>query len=212
MAGYVIEEGKIKINLPEGDFLELLNELDGCVDLLKPFIQLENNTVIFRDQDLKLLIPEEFFKDEIPDFKPTKATVVGAIISLICVTLFSIFMGYIESPNFGFVTFMLLSLLLACSVSMRWSLQEQAYRKKHRKILYAKAKLVSFFYVNVIQDITTQNERLERSSFRYVSEIDDLKGMVRGVHSSLPHDVRDSKLGLTFPDGEEILPKSKKYS
>ena len=58
--GYVIENGDIKLTLSDADLEDILEDVKDCRDLLEPQIRLIGNTLVFRDQDIKLIDPVTF--------------------------------------------------------------------------------------------------------------------------------------------------------
>ena len=83
--------------------------------------------------------------------------------------------------------------------------------KRDRKALYVKAKLLSYFYMIIIQELTTASERLERSNNRINNDHIELKTMYKRVYLSLPQDIR-TVVPNRFPDGEEIHLEKRNYS
>lgn len=209
--GYVIENGEIKLTLSEADLEDVLEDVKDCRDLLEPHIRLIGNTVIFRDQDIKLIDPVTFFVRTQPIFKmPKKYKIQGGIIT----ALLMLYLGALGNDVSLFVT-MVNSLMgvilgLMCYYAM-YNYLFIEYQKRHRKALYVKAKLLSFFYMVILQELTTTSERLERSSNRLHNDCIELKSMYRKVFTSLPSDVR-GKVPDRFPDGEEIHLEKQNYS
>lgn len=206
--GYTTVDGEIILSLPPDDFFEILKEVDGCEDLLLPHIRLSDNKVIFRDQDLKLLIPEEFFKAEIPAYKPSKMTNNIFIGALVVLLLLCVFLFFNKNLEVAFGAFIWFGAFIGITRSAVTSEGEVIHLKKHRQALYTKAKLTSFLHMTLMQDVVAQSTRLERSNTRLERDMDSIKALVRDAYRLVSVTNRSLHLPENFPDGEEIASKS----
>ncbi len=209
--GYVIENGDIKLTLSDADLEDILEDVKDCRDLLEPQIKLIGNTVVFRDQDIKLIDPVTFFVKHPPKFKLNKKRKVqGAILCALLMMYFTLL-----SLNHSPVILLFNSTMgIFMGMIVYGALHNHLYiveLKRHRKALYVKAKLLSFFYMVIIQELTTSSERLERSNHRINNDHIELKTMYKRVYLSLPHEMR-TDVPNRFPDGEEIHPEKRHYS
>lgn len=209
--GYVIENGDIKLTLSDADLEDILEDVKDCRDLLEPQIKLIGNTVVFRDQDIKLIDPVTFFVKYPPKFKLNKKHQVQGVI--LCALLMMYFT--LLSLNHGPVIILFNSIMgIFMGLIVYGALHNHLYikeLKRYRKALYVKAKLLSYFYMIIIQELTTSSERLERSNNRINNDHIELKNMYKRVYLSLPHEMR-TDVPNRFPDGEEIHPEKRQYS
>lgn len=209
--GYVIENGDIKLTLSDADLEDILEDVKDCRDLLEPQIRLIANTLVFRDQDIKLIDPVTFFVKTPPKFTLKKKHQIQGVILCALWTAYLVLL----SMNHG-VPIMLLNSTIGIYIGtvVYGALRSHLYIKeleRHRKALYVKAKLLSFFYMVIIQELTTSSERLERSNHRISNDHMELKTMYKRVYLSLPHEMR-TDVPNRFPDGEEIHPEKRNYS
>ena len=210
--GYVIENnGDIKLTLSDANLKDILEDIKNCRDLLEPQIRLEGNVAIFRDQDIKLIDPVTFFVKSPPKFTLKKKHQVQGII--LCALMMAYFI--LLSANNG-LTFILINSVIGVFMGMivvgaLFKHQYIAELERHRKALYVKAKLLSYFYMVVLQELTTTSERLERNNHRVHNEHIELKAMYKKVFLSLPIEVRN-RVPDRFPDGEEIHPENRNFS
>lgn len=209
--GYVIENGNIKLTLSDADLEDILEDVKDCRDLLEPQIKLIGNTVVFRDQDIKLVDPVTFFVKQPPKFKlKKKHKVQGAV-------LCALLMMYLTLLSLNFhpaITLFNSAMGIFMGFVVYGALHNHLYireQNRHRKALYVKAKLLSYFYMVIIQELTTSSERLERSNNRINSDHIELKNMYKRVYLSLPGEMR-SEVPNRFPDGEEIHLEKRNYS
>lgn len=209
--GYVIENGDIKLTLSDADLEDILEDVKDCRDLLEPQIKLIGNTVVFRDQDIKLIDPVTFFVKHPPKFKLNKKHKVQGVILCALLMMYFTLLSLNHSP-----VILLFNSTMGIFMGMivYGALHNHLYiveLKRHRKALYVKAKLLSYFYMIIIQELTTSSERLERSNNRINNDHIELKTMYKRVYLSLPHDIR-TEVPNRFPDGEEIHPEKRNYS
>lgn len=209
--GYVIENGDIKLTLSDADLEDILDDVKDCRDLLEPHIRVTGNTVIFRDQDIKLIDPVSFFVKDAPKTKlKKKHKIAGVILCALLMTYFTL-LSMEHAPIIMIINSIMgvfFGLLTYGALSSHLHLQET---KRQRKALYVKAKLLSFFYMVIIQELTTASERLERSNHRVSNDHIELKSMYRKMASSIPYELR-SQVPDRFPDGEEIQLEKRSYS
>lgn len=206
---YIIEDGEIKLALSEADFESVLEDVSECRDLLEPQIRIVNNTVIFRDHDIKLIEPELFFKKDVTDYKPNKILLRNWFIGVLLTVIISIIVGT-EWPLTAAVVTMVGGLLVSFGFAYTHYLTLQLnHHRRHRKALYAKAKLLSFFYMNVLEEMTTGGDRLERRAYRLDKDVINLKERFRDVYSLLSPEQKTT-IGGKFPDGDLIEDKPEK--
>ena len=209
--GYVIENGNIKLTLSDADLEDILEDVKDCRDLLEPQIKLIGNTVVFRDQDIKLIDPVTFFVKHPPKFKLNKKHQVQGVI--LCALLMMYFT--LLSLDHGPAILLFNSTMgIFTGMVVYGALHNHLYikeLKRDRKALYVKAKLLSYFYMIIIQELTTASERLERSNNRINNDHIELKTMYKRVYLSLPQDIR-TVVPNRFPDGEEIHLEKRNYS
>ena len=201
---YTTIDGEIILTLPPNDIFEILKELNGDEDLLLPHIKITDNKVIFRDQDLKLLIPEEFFHSQIPKYKPSDKLRRNFIIMLLINFALSLFLFFNKNLEVALGSFIWFGLFL---VMFGWSCYKDAeteYVERQRKVLYTKAKLTTFLQLTLMQDIVSQSGRYERTNNRLEQEITATKELVRFAYNHVPSTVKSLHLPNTFPDGEDI--------
>ena len=209
--GYVIENGDIKLTLSDADLEDILEDVKDCRDLLEPQIRLIGNTLVFRDQDIKLIDPVTFFVKSPPKFKLKKKHQIQGVV------LCAFWMVYLMllSMNHGMFIMLINSTVgIFMGMIVYGALRKHLYiieLERHRKALYVKAKLLSFFYMVIIQELTTTSERLERSNHRISNDHIELKTMYKRVYLSLPHEIR-LDVPNRFPDGEEIHSEKRNYS
>ena len=209
--GYVIENGNIKLTLSDADLEDILEDVKDCRDLLEPQIKLIGNTVVFRDQDIKLIDPVTFFVKHPPKFKLNKKhKVQGVILCALLVMYFTLL-----SLDHSLAILLFNSTIgIFMGMVVYGALHNHLYiaeLKRHRKALYVKAKLLSYFYMIIMQELTTSSERLERSNNRISNDHVELKTMYKRVYLSLPQDIR-TEIPNRFPDGEEIHLEKRNYS
>lgn len=209
--GYVIENGNIKLTLSDADLEDILEDVKDCRDLLEPQIKLIGNTIVFRDQDIKLVDPVTFFVKQPPKFKlKKKHKVQGAILC----ALLMMYLTLLSLDSHPAIILFNSTMGIFMGFVVYGALHNHIYigeQKRHRKALYVKAKLLSYFYMVIIQELTTSSERLERSNNRINSDHIELKSMYKRVYLSLPFELR-SEVPNRFPDGEEIHPEKRNYS
>lgn len=206
---YIIEDGEIKLALSEADFESVLEDVSECRDLLEPQIRIVNNTVIFRDHDIKLIEPELFFKKDVTDYKPNKILLRNWFIGVLLTVIISIIVGT-EWPLTAAIVTMVGGLLVSFGFAYTHYLTLQLnHHRRHRKALYAKAKLLSFFYMNVLEEMTTGGDRLERRAYRLDKDVINLKERFRDVYSLLSPEQKTT-IGGKFPDGDLIEDKPEK--
>lgn len=209
--GYVIENGDIKLTLSDADLEDILEDVKDCRDLLEPQIRLIGNTLVFRDQDIKLIDPVTFFVKSPPKFKLKKKHQIQGVV------LCTFWMAYLVLLSMNHGTFIMLfnsTVGIFMGMIVYGALRKHLYiteLERHRKALYVKAKLLSFFYMVIIQELTTSSERLERSNHRISNDHIELKTMYKRVYLSLPNEMR-IEVPNRFPDGEEIHPEKRNYS
>ena len=209
--GYVIENGNIKLTLSDADLEDILEDVKDCRDLLEPQIKLIGNTVVFRDQDIKLIDPVTFFVKHPPKFKLNKKHKVQGVI--LCALLMMYFTLLSLDHSLAILLFnstigIFMGMVVYGALNNRLYIAEL---KRHRKALYVKAKLLSYFYMIIMQELTTSSERLERSNNRISNDHVELKTMYKRVYLSLPQDIR-TEIPNRFPDGEEIHLEKRNYS
>lgn len=209
--GYIVENGVIKVTLTDADLEVVLDEIKECRHLLEPEIKLDGNTVIFREQDIKLLDPKVFFKKKIPAFsldrKQTLLTVVLCALWPLYFALLSI-----DKP----LLLILFNSFIGISMSfiiygVAFNYLRVNHEKQYRKAVYVKATLITFFYVMIMDEQTIALERVERTANRYNNDLKEIKHMYKHLAKSLPHHMR-LDMPDRFPDGEEICPEVKNFS
>lgn len=209
VGGYIIEDGEIKISLDESDFLSLVGEVEDCADILAPHIRISDNFIIFRDRDVKLIIPEELFGDKVPEYKvPTTTKVLWGKIAIAIFTLCAL-TCYMMDKNFQVLYGMLLwgGAFFGIILSSYYFHLREMHVTRYRKALYIKAKLITYLMMIFTQDITTTNGRLSRTNDRHVTNIGELKEMVKTMYHVIPEGSRKLHIGESFPDGEPICTK-----
>lgn len=209
--GYVIENGDIKLTLSDADLEDILEDVKDCRDLLEPQIRLDGNTVIFRDRDIKLIDPVTFFGKDTPKFKLKKKHRIQGVI--LCAVMMCYFVLLSVDKGTFFMLFnstvgIFMGMIVYGAMHTHQNLSENL---RQRKALYVKAKLLSYFYMIILQELTTTSERLERSNHRVTNDHIELKSMYKKVYMSLPSDMRN-KAPNRFPDGEEIHPERRNFS
>lgn len=209
--GYTINDGDIELGLPENDLASIMSDVLKYQDLLLPFIRVVNNTIVFRAQDLKLLDPTIFFLREIPSFSMNKTD----IISILVLGLISLLIGLYLSIGHGGLIVVFVC-LISCIVSLlalavSYFYNRFRFHERHRRALYLKAQLLSFFYMTVLQEQTTVSERSERTTLRLRREAGQMKDVCRFLYDLSDSNTK-SKVGECFPDGELIKPLSNKFS
>ena len=204
---YIIENGEIKLLLSEADFAEVLDDVSQCRDLLEPQIRIIDNTVIFRDHDIKLIDPELFFRKNVPEFKPSKEFVRNWLILIFLLLFFSLGVGLMLENGLGVTLITIAGLAVGVVLSLfHFAILRNEYHKRHRDALYARAKLLSFFYMNILEELTVTADRLERSQQRLNKEYVDLKESFRDMYSILTNEQK-AKFRSSFPDGDTIEEK-----
>ena len=209
--GYVIENGNIKLTLSDADLEDILEDVKDCRDLLEPQIKLIGNTVVFRDQDIKLIDPVTFFVKQPPKFKLNKKHKIEGVI--LCALLMMYFTLLSLDHSLAILLFNS-TIGIFMGMVVYGALHNHLYiaeLKRHRKALYVKAKLLSYFYMIIMQELTTSSERLERSNNRISNDHVELKTMYKRVYLSLPQNIR-TEVPNRFPDGEEIHLEKRNYS
>ena len=203
---YTIEDGEIKLTLSEADFEGVLEDVSGCRDLLEPQIRIVDNMVVFRDYDIKMIDPTIFFIKDVPEFKPTKQQINNWISIIIIAGVISVVIG-LQLTLFAGILIAILGIAVGfgIAISQFMSLQLE-HNRRHRKALYAKAKLLSFFYMNVLEEMTTGSDRLERKSYRLEKDVAELKGRFRETYQLLNTEQKHA-VGNKFPDGDVIETK-----
>lgn len=212
-SGYILEDGEIKISLDEVDFLTFMEEAKDCKDLLLPYIRIEDNYIIFRDRDVKMIIPEEVFIDKLPEFVFPETiknkSIYSFITVIIGITGLCWYYGVELNNIFSLITWV--GLLAAMMFIAYHSYLKKVYVERHRKALYIKAKFFTYLLMIFVQDITTTSTRLTRTSERMVDENEELKNMIRMMYGLIPEGVKVLHIEDHFPDGEPIMgrPKNK---
>lgn len=202
--GYTIENGEIKLALNEADFAGVLEDVSECRDLLEPHIRVVDNTVIFRDSDIKLIEPELFFIKNFPEWSPSKELIRGWLIGILLLTLFSLGVGVVLTDGVAVTLMAIAGIVIGGGLAIiHMSLLRNEYHTRHRRALYAKAKLLSFFYMNVLEEMTTSADRMDRTFNRLNREYLDLKERHRDIYSVLTTEQK-VRFGQTFPDGDDI--------
>lgn len=213
--GYMLEDGEIKIGLDEEDFLTLIEEAKDCKDILKPHIRIEDNFIIFRDKDVKMIIPEEVFLNKIPEYElPTRVKALWVKIMAVGLAANVLISYILDKSLVEFFNGMMITIFILIAGFIGDYFKSKAeYVERHRKALYIKAKFYTYLLMVFTQDVTTTSNRLTRTGERYKNENEDLKSMIRVMYGLIPEGTRSLHISDTFPDGEPIVTKSKnKYS
>lgn len=204
---YIIEDGEIKLALSEADFESVLEDVSNCRDILEPQIRIVDNMVVFRDHDIKLIEPELFFLKNIPEYKPSNEFIHKWLFLVIVLVGFSMGVGTALGNGMVVTLMTLAGLVIGVGSSLfHFSIIRNEHHQRHRQALYAKAKLLSFFYMNVLEEMTTSVDRMERSQNRHSREYHELKERHRDVYSALTNDQK-TRFGFKFPDGDAIEEK-----
>lgn len=203
--GIKIENGYIYLALNEKELASVLEDMVECGELVSPQIVIEGNYARFRDEDVKMMEPELFFTKEEPRLKLSNTNkkhfflinFLGVSLFLI---LFYLIAGTIAIGHYWSVLIGVLLLTNACF----YLYLESEHRERHRKAIYLKARLLSYFYMIINLDVTNSNERLSRTSERWEKDYYKVKQWHQTLLEGQPEAVRARYEGVRYPDGEPV--------
>lgn len=203
--GIKIENGYIYLSLSERELTSVLEDMMDCGDLVSPKIVIEGNYVRFRDEDVKMMEPELFFSKEEPRLKLSSVNKKHFfLINFLGVSLFLILFYLIAGTlAIGHYWSVLIGVLLLTNTCFYLYLESE-HRERHRKAIYLKAKLLTYFYMVVNLDMTNSNERLSRTSERWEKDYYKVKQWHQTLIESQPEPVRARYEGVRYPDGEPV--------
>lgn len=207
-----IVDGYIYVKLEEAAMISVLEDMNGCADLLAPQIVIEDNYVRFRDQDTKMLDPELFFRKEVPKLKlddqQWKIILTWIVVSLILMlTTYYLSHGHLDLGNFWIVVLSFVGFIVAC----QYFYFESLHCERYRKATYVKARLLTFLYMTSLYDMTTTNERLERTTQRHDKDYKYVKQLFQSLMIEQPGNIRSRYVDARFPDGDLILPEHENH-
>ncbi len=204
--GIKIENGYIYLALNENELVSVLEDMVDCGDLLSPHIVIEENYARFRDEDVKMMQPELFFIREEPKLRINEQVRNRFIVSNVLV--FSSFLGIYYwvtgGIGIGHWWLVLASIMVMMNLCYFFYLKSE-HRERHRKAIYLKARLLTYFYMVVNLDVTNCNERLTRTVHRQESEYLSVKHMHQHLLSLQPDSFREDYRGEKYPDGDYVL-------
>lgn len=203
--GIKIENGYIYLALSEKELTSVLEDMVECGDLVSPQIVIDGNCVRFRDEDVKMMEPELFFSREEPrlrlsNLNKNKFFLINFIGVSLFLILFYLIAGTLAIGHYWSVLIGVLLLVNTCF----YLYLESEHRERHRKAIYLKARLLSYFYMIINLDMTNSNERLSRTSERWERDYFKVKQWHQTLLQSQPEAVRAQYEGSRYPDGEPV--------
>ena len=176
---------EIHFRLTRGEFTEIVEDLDGNMELLEPKIRFDKDIVIVNQADIAMLVPSDFFE---PPIKPTMIRLSNLLkkVDIVILGAVIIAIGYfLKSPNalwtevfLGFMIALVVTLGMFCS----WALHEY---KKHSKIAlanYCKSKIICILYLNELDHVNDENNDLESDRSTLIRELKLYRGMYRNLY------------------------------
>lgn len=199
----------IYLALTEAELRSVLEDMVECGDLLSPQIEIVDNCVRFRDADIKMMQPELFFGKAEPHIKiDMQLWKTVAIFNVVMLFLFML-IYYFSAGNLDIGHRWLIFCGVMCVAnSCVYLYLDGANKERHRKALYAKARLVSYFNATVQMDMTTSNNRLDRSRARLEKEYEIVKQMFQTLLEQQSSEVKARYKDNLYPDGDPVYEKT----
>ena len=202
---YTVEDGDIKLELSQIDMETFMQDTQGIRHLLEPEIRVDGRHIMFRECDIKMIDPIHFFNKTIPLRLFTKTqtyAILGFFIflSLISYSLDATLLDYI---------FMVCGLLVVAAFHSLFNVTVQFH--EWRKVCYAKASTLSYFYCILLSEAYKNNEEIEAVNRKLQVDYDDIKEVIKTIKMRLPID-KQHLIPDTFPDGEPTTVVKKLHS